>query len=159
VIDNCEHLKEACRALVGAILRSAPSVRVMATSRELLGITGEVTYHVSPLSVPQGLPQPDPATVLAYEAPLLFVERAACVRPGFRATSGNALEIALLCARLDGLPLAIELAAACLNVLSLSEICARLDKRLEFLVSRNGSAPARHQTLRATIDWSHELLS
>lgn len=159
VLDNCEHLKEACRNLAGALLRSSASVRVMATSREVLGITGEVIFHVSPLSVPEAQHPADPATLLAFEAPLLFIERAACVKPGYQATISNASEIAQLCARLDGLPLAIELAAARLNVLSLSEICARLDKRLVLLASRSGVAPPRHQTLRATIDWSHDILS
>ena len=159
VLDNCEHLKEACRNLVASLLRSSPSIRVMATSREVLGITGEVTFHVSPLSVPEAQHPTVPSTLLAYEAPLLFTERAVCVTPGFEATNDNASEIALLCARLEGLPLAIELAAAHLNVLSLSEICNRLDKRLELSAGRDGLAPPRHQTLRATIDWSHDLLS
>ena len=141
------------------LLRSSPSVRVIATSREVLGITGEVTFQVSPLSVPEVQHATDPSKLLAYEAPLLFVERAACVTPGFRATIDNASELAQLCARLEGLPLAIELAAARLSVLSLSEIRSRLHKRLELLAGRDGLAPVRHRTLRATIDWSHDLLS
>lgn len=159
VLDNCEHLKEACRNLADLFLRSCALVRIMATSREVLGITGEVLFPVSPLSVPETQHPTKAGTLLAYEAPLLFVERAACVKPGFQATVDTAPEIAQLCARLDGLPLAIELAAARLNALSLSEICARLDKRLELLAGRDGAAPPRHQTLRATIDWSHDLLS
>jgi predicted ATPase/DNA-binding winged helix-turn-helix (wHTH) protein len=159
VLDNCEHLREACRALAATVLRSSPSVRVIATSREVLGITGEVTFQVSPLSVPEVQHATDPSKLLAYEAPLLFVERAACVTPGFRATIDNASELAQLCARLEGLPLAIELAAARLSVLSLSEIRSRLHKRLELVAGRDGLAPVRHQTLRATIDWSHDLLS
>jgi predicted ATPase/DNA-binding SARP family transcriptional activator len=157
VLDNCEHLTEACQQLVEILLRSAASVRVLATSRETLGVAGEVTFHVPPLSVPQS--EMSAETLVAYEAPSLFIERAACVQPGFRITDTNAPEVARLCTWLDGLPLAIELAAARLNVLSLKEICSRLENRLELLTGRTRSKESRHQTLRAAIDWSYELLS
>ena len=125
VLDNCEHLLDACAALAGALLEACPGVRLLATSREPLGVAGETAWPVPPLPVPPlpdagavgPPPPPDPAALARYAAVRLFAERAAGARPGFALTAGNAAAVAAVCARLDGLPLAIELAAARVRVL------------------------------------------
>lgn len=159
VLDNCEHLIEACAAIVGDVLRACPQVRILATSREALGIEGEVTCQVPPLSIPDLAEFPPIERLKKYEAVRLFVDRAAAVAPAFTVTAHNARTVAQLCSRLDGMPLAIELAAARLKVLSVEQILARLDDRFSLLIEgRRGKLP-RQQTLRATMDWSYQLLS
>ncbi|MFW9770236.1 MAG: DUF4062 domain-containing protein, partial [Candidatus Thorarchaeota archaeon] len=158
ILDNCEHLVDAAAQLAETILRGAPGVRILTTSRQPLGIPGEVTRGVSPLNTP-GLQ--DEATVeqlMQYEAVNLFVERAFEVKPDFNLTDLNAAAVANICARLDGIPLAIELAVARLRVLSVEEIATRLDDRFRLLVGNRSTLP-RQQTLRALIDWSHDLLT
>ncbi|MGH9225480.1 MAG: BTAD domain-containing putative transcriptional regulator [Acidimicrobiales bacterium] len=146
VLDNCEHLAAACAALVDALLRAAPHLRVVATSREPVGVHGETTWTVPPLS--------------RAEAEQLLRDRVAAAAPGVDLTGpGPASEIAAICARLDGIPLAIELAGARARVLSLAEITRRLDDRLRLLVGGPRAGPERHQTLRATIDWSYSALA
>lgn len=159
VLDNCEHLIEACASLTETLLAACPQLTILATSRQVLGIAGELTWRVPSLSLP--LPDADhsPASLAAAEAVQLFVARAGLVQPGFTLTDQNAGAVAHLCRRLDGLPLAIELAAARLNVLSVAQLAARLDDLFRLLASDTRMALPHHQTLRATIDWSYNLLS
>ncbi len=159
VLDNCEHLVEACASLVDSLLRSCSGLRVLATSREPLGVTGEAVWPVPALTVPAGGTSVSPPALGEFEATRLFVERATLVRPGFAAREGNAAAIAEVCRRLDGIPLAIELAAARAKVLSVEQIADKLDDRFALLAGGNRTAPKRQQTLRAAIDWSHDLLS
>jgi predicted ATPase/DNA-binding CsgD family transcriptional regulator len=157
VLDNCEHLVDAVAKLVDALLRSCPRLRVLATSREQLGVTGEVTLPVPPLSVP-GPRLPHSTRGLAqFDAVALFVERAAATMPALRLTEDNQIAVAEICHRLDGLPLAIELAAARLRVLSPEEILHRLSDRFRLLRTGPRSVSARQQTLRASIEWSYDL--
>jgi predicted ATPase/DNA-binding SARP family transcriptional activator/tetratricopeptide (TPR) repeat protein len=212
VLDNCEHLAAACAVLVGRLLGAAPRVRVLATSREVLGVAGEVVWPVPPLTVPgepgqagpggaqaavpgepgragpggaqdavpAGVPDlvgeaaaeevgagvlsgPDgdgaaPEVLAGYDAVRLFVERAAAADPGFALDAANAPVVAELCRRLDGLPLAIELAAARVRALPVPEIAARLEDRFRLLGGGGRTSDPRQRTLRATIDWSWELL-
>jgi non-specific serine/threonine protein kinase len=158
LLDNAEHLLEACAALVGDIIRACPQVRVLVTSRERLDIAGEVTYRVPSFSVPSGK-QLAPDELIANESVRLFVDRAQLVRPHFRATEDNAATLASVCRRLDGIPLAIELAAPRLRAMSLEEMDARLDRCLSLLTSGSRSALPRHRTLRSLFDWSYDLLS
>ena len=143
VVDNCEHVAEAARAVIDAALRAGPAVRVLATSREHLGLAGEVTWLVPPLELD-----------VAVE---LFEQRARAALPGFDGGQRSATE--RLCARLDGIPLAIELAAARVNVLSVDQITERLDDALRLLGDTHGATPTRQRTLRATCEWSYALLS
>lgn len=155
VLDNCEHVLTACAELVKLLL-NAPSLKVLLTSREPLGIEGEVRYSVLPLSLPE---HGQPFVELAKgEAVRLFVERARSIRPEFALTAENAELVADICRHLDGLPLAIELASARVNVLSLQQLGERLEQRLDVLVSATRKVE-RHHTLRAAIDWSYQLLS
>jgi predicted ATPase len=166
VLDNCEHLLGACAALAAALLGACPGLRVLATSRRPLGLAGEATWWVSPLAWPAGpageaLPPealPAPAALLEYGAVRLFVERARDVRPAFALTAANAPDVVRVCACLDGLPLALELAARQAAVLPPAELAARLDARLRLLTGGGPAAHPRQQTLRATLDWSHALL-
>src|SRR5918998_147747 len=158
VLDNCEHLIEACATLAEALLRSCPELRVLATSREALGITGEVAWHVPSLSLPDVRRLPDIESLPRYESARLFVERAAAVKPTFALTEHNAPAVARVCYRLDGIPLAIELAAARTKVLSVEEISERLDDSFGLLADGGRTAMPRQRTLHATMDWSHELL-
>ena len=159
VLDNCEHLIEACADLAGSLLRGCPGVRILATSREALGVPGEAGWSVPPLAVPEEAAESAPAEALArVEAVRLFVERAATAQAGFRLTARNAAAVARICRRLDGLPLAIELAAARARMLTPEEIAARLDDRFRLLVGGERTAPPRQQTLRGAIDWSYRLL-
>jgi predicted ATPase/DNA-binding CsgD family transcriptional regulator len=159
VVDNCEHLLGAAADLVADVLRAAPGVRVIATSREPLSVAGEHVIPVPPLD----LPAPDAAEPLARlrqnEAVLLFTERAAAASGDFDLTEANRAAVAGLCRRLDGLPLAIELAAVRTRVLSAQQILDRLADRFGLLTGGSRAALARHQTLRTTIDWSHDLLT
>ncbi len=156
-IDNCEHLIEASARLVGALLASGPKIRVLATSRESLGIIGESLWRVPSLSMPDK-DRVTPTAVGECEAVRLFLDRARLVVPGYTLAHDNAGALAQLCRRLDGMPLAIELAAGRLNVLSAEQIAARLDDRFR-LLSGGRTAPTRQQTLRAALDWSYDLLS
>ena len=158
VLDNCEHLLAACTALAGTLLRAAPALRILATSREALGIAGERHYRVPPLSVPDPEHLPSPELAGSYEAVRLFVARAQERRDTFALTAANARAVAEICARLDGIPLAIELAAARVASASVETIAARLDDRFRLLSTGSGDLPTRQRTLRATLDWSWDLL-
>ncbi len=156
VLDNCEHLVSACANLADALLQAAPQVRILATSREALHIPGEQTYPVLPLAVPDR--KAGVEALLRSEAVQLFVERARLQKPGFSLTEREAPAIAELCARLDGIPLALELAAARLRSLSVSDINARLNDRFKLLIGGSRVALERQQTLRALVSWSYDLL-
>jgi class 3 adenylate cyclase len=159
VLDNCEHLLGACATLVDSLVKSCPDVRVLCTSREALGINGETTYRIPSLSVPDAK-GPAKAEVLSkYEAVTLFVDRAQAAQPGFTLTDQNAAAVAQICVRLDGIPLAIELAAARVKAMSVDQIATRLDDRFRLLTGGSRTALPRQQTLRAMIDWSYDLLS
>jgi predicted ATPase/class 3 adenylate cyclase len=164
LLDNCEHLIAPCAQLTETLLRACPEVRMLATSREALGILGEVAWPVPPLPVPDlewlQRREDDPlATVFEYEGVRLFVERGTAVLPSFTVTRQNALALAEVCYRLDGIPLAIELAAARVKALPVERIAERLDDRFRLLTGGSRTALPRQQTLRALIDWSYELLS
>ena len=146
VLDNCEHLLDACAALVVALLGGCPRLTLLATSREPIGVPGEVTWRVPSLS-------------LADEAIELFTDRARRARPDFRLTDDNAATVTEICRRLDGMPLAIELAAARVRALSLTEIVDSLHDRFRLLTGGARTAVRRQQTLRASVDWSHALLT
>lgn len=155
VLDNCEHLSAACASLVRDLLRAAPDMVVLATSREPLGVPGESLWPVPPLT----LPAPGDPDLCASEAVRLFVERATAVDPHFSLSEDTRAAVAEICRRLDGVPLAIELAAARVRTISVVEIADRLRDRFRLLVGRDPTAPDRHHTLRAAIDWSYEALS
>ncbi|MFE1317498.1 BTAD domain-containing putative transcriptional regulator [Kitasatospora phosalacinea] len=161
VLDNCEHLLDAVAGLVAGLLSRAPHVRVLATSREPLGLTGEALCPVPslPLPDPGTDPAADPDAVLAYPAVRLFADRAAAVRPGFRVDAGTAPLVVAVCRALDGIPLAIELAAARTRSLTLRQVADRLDDRFRLLAGGDRAALPRHRTLRAVVDWSWELLA
>jgi len=159
VLDNCEHLVSACACLADALLRVCPTLRIVATSREALGLAGELTYRVPSLSLPDIKRLPAAQQLLDYEAIRLFVERATFNDPRFEITSNNAAAVAQICTRLDGIPLAIELAAARVKVLAVEQIARRLDDRFGLLTGGGRATIPRHQTLRATLDWSYALLS
>ncbi|MEU1426705.1 LuxR C-terminal-related transcriptional regulator [Nocardia sp. NPDC005746] len=157
IVDNCEHLVEAVAGLVESILRACPDVRILATSRETLDIEGEAAYPLSPLDVPDPATNPSLRTVTRNDAIALFAERAAAAVPGFEVNDDNRLSIARVCAQLDGLPLAIELAAARIRTMSVEQILNRLDDRFAFLTRGNRSAPRRQQTMHTCMDWSYDL--
>ena len=159
ILDNCEHLITACAEFAEALLRAALRLCILATSREGLGINGETIWQVPSLSVPEPLQGRSAETLAKYDATRLFVERATAVDPAFRVTGSNAAEVARVCHRLDGIPLAIELAAARVNVLSIEQIDCRLNDRFRLLTGRSRTAVPRQRTLRATVDWSYDLLS
>ena len=165
LLDNCEHLIEACAQLAEALLKACPDLWILATSREILDIPGEAVFVVPPLSLPEPQPRRSPASgqgaLTAYdqsEAVRLFVERATIVSPSFELTAENGMWVAEICRRLDGMPLAIELAAARVRALSVQQIAGHLDDRFHLLASGNRTAPLRHQTLAAALDWSYTLL-
>jgi len=159
VLDNCEHLLDACAVLVDALLRSCPELRVLATSRQMLGIHGECTMRVPSLSVPDPERLPPPDALMQYEAVTLFAERAAAVLQGFTVTRENHAALAHLCQRLDGIPLALELAAVRVSTLSVAEVLERLEDRFPLLTGGSRAALPRQQTLQALMDWSFDLLS
>jgi predicted ATPase/class 3 adenylate cyclase len=162
VLDNCEHLIADCARIASTLLRSCPQVKVIASSREALNVEGETIWALAPLTMPdfrRDEPLLDADQIAQLEAVQLFVERATAVRPDFRLTSENAALIARICWRLDGLPLAIELAAARVKLLPLAQILERLDDRFRLLTGGSRSALPRQQTLGALIDWSYDLLS
>ncbi|HEY9525766.1 MAG TPA: adenylate/guanylate cyclase domain-containing protein [Anaerolineales bacterium] len=158
ILDNCEHLIAACAGLSDHLLRSCPRLKILASSREALGIAGETVYHVPPLSLPDPA-HVTPEALLDSEAARLFLERASAVQSNFHLTDQNASAVARICHRLDGIPLALELAAARVAVFSAEEIAAHLEDRFKLLTGGNRAALPRHQTLRALIDWSYDLLS
>lgn len=159
VLDNCEHVVRSAAGLVAALLGRCGRLEVLATSREALSIPGETAWLVPPLSLPDLEEPPTPASLAGSEAVQLFVDRAADVVPSFQVTEANAGDIAAICRRLDGIPLALELAAARMRALGPAQLLARLDDRFRVLTSRTRSALPRHRTLRAAIDWSYELLT
>ncbi len=160
VLDNCEHLLAACAHVAASVLAGCPGVDVLATSREPLHAEGEYTFRVPSLALPSPVPDPAPDLVQLGQVPSvrLFVERAAQVRPGFRLDVGNAQGVSDLCRRLDGMPLALELAAARTTVLEPAEIVQRLGDVLSMLAG-GANGVTRHQTLRGTLEWSHDLLT
>jgi non-specific serine/threonine protein kinase len=165
VLDNCEHLLDACAVLTEALLGACPGVRVLATSRAPLGAGGEALCPVPPLRLPPagdgapGAPAPAPAQLAQSEAVRLFADRAAAARPGFAVTAENAAAVAQVCRRLDGLPLAIELAAARVRALAVGDLAAQLEDRFRLLTGGGRAAPPRLRTLRAAVDWSYALLT
>jgi len=159
VLDNCEHVIGASAALADALLRSAPRLTILATSREPLRVPGEVVFRVPSLAIPDPDSAEAPEALLSYEAVRLFVERARAVAPGFRLDESNAAAVARICHRLDGLPLALELAAARTDALSADALAERLDDRFRLLRAGSRAAPTRQQTLEAALDWSYELLA
>ena len=158
ILDNCEHLVDACANMAERILRTATNVRILASSREALGVAGEVTYRVPSLALPDKDHLPSLETLNQYEAVKLFIDRAISAQPTFAVTNENAPSLAQICHRLDGIPLAIELAAAKIRVLSLEQIAKRLDDRFRLLTGGRRTALERHKTLRAAVDWSYNLL-
>jgi predicted ATPase/class 3 adenylate cyclase len=159
VMDNCEHLVEGCARLIQVLLQRCPILTVLATSREVLDVPGEVMWRLSPLALPEAERSDAVDDLLRSEAVALFVDRATLADPSFRLDQKNAARVAEICSRLDGIPLALELAAARISVMSLEDLAARLEDRFRALRSGSRTATPRQQTLRATIDWSHELLT
>jgi predicted ATPase/DNA-binding CsgD family transcriptional regulator len=180
ILDTCEHVVAAIANLVRDLIAGCPLIRLVATSREPLRVRGETVWRVPPLSLPapplpgslpgSGTPRQQPLSVSSapdtalaaaaeYESVQLFVDRAAAVRPGFTLTAGNCMAVVQLCRTLDGVPLAIELAAARIRALSVEQIAARIDDRFRLLASGDRTAPRRQQTLQAAVDWSFELLT
>src|ERR1700728_2955467 len=158
VLDNCEHLAGAAAGLVEGMLAACPALVVLATSREALGVEGERSWPVPPLSLPAASAAPTASLLARCDAVQLFEQRAQLVRPTFQVTDANAGAVLSICRRLDGLPLAIELAAARMRMLSSAQLAERLGDIFSVLVGGARSAPPRHQALRATLDWSHDLL-
>ncbi len=156
VMDNCEHLVDPAAALIDQLLARCPKLRVLATSREPLGITGEMLHPVGPLAMP--IQDAAPAEALRFPAVRLFADRGAAARPGFTVDETTVRPVLRICRALDGIPLAIELAAARLRALSPDQIAARLDDRFRLLAGGSRAAMPRHQTLRAVFDWSWDLL-
>ena len=159
ILDNCEHLLEATSRLVDFLLDSCRHLRIMATSREAIGVEGEVRWLVPPLSVPEQGRTPSSVELEDYESVRLFVERARGRDPSFSLSPKNALAVTEICRRLEGIPLAIELAAARVGTLSIEQISERLEGSLELLTRGGRTAVPRQRTLKGTLDWSHELLS
>jgi predicted ATPase/DNA-binding SARP family transcriptional activator len=157
VLDNFEHLVTEGAPLVRTLLDQAPTLQCLVTSRQRLNVEGEMEFAVQPLSIPGGEMTPEQLTL--YESVELFVDRAQVVLPDFQVTNANAPAVAELCRRLEGIPLAIELAAARAQVLTPAQMLRHLGQRLAFLVSRRRDAPRRHRTLREAIDWSYQLLA
>ena len=159
VLDNCEHLIGSCSILAEKILKSSAGIRILATSREALRCQGEQTHHTLSLSAPDPKEIHTPEKITQYEAVRLFIERALVANPKFRVNNDNAAAVAAICHRLDGIPLAIELAAARTKILSPEKIHERLDDRFSLLTGGRRTAIPRQQTLRAMIDWSYDLLN
>ncbi|MEP6678851.1 MAG: tetratricopeptide repeat protein, partial [Betaproteobacteria bacterium] len=158
ILDNCEHVISASAELVAELLQAGPNVKVIATSREALNVSGEHTYPVPALGVPEAQLVPTPAELWEYGAVRLFVARATSVDPAFAITPRNAPAIVEICRQLDGIPLALELAAARVRALAVESIAARLSDRFGLLARGDRAAIPRQQTLRALIDWSYDLL-
>ncbi len=162
ILDNCEHLAAACAALAEALLSEVPKLWLLVTSRVILNIEGEAILNVPPLALPEDRPEDRsstlPARLAEFPAVSLFLDRAQATQADFKLTVQNAGAVAQICRQLDGLPLAIELAAPCLNFLGVEEIAARLGDRFELLSEGRGTKMPHHRTLRAMVDWSYELL-
>jgi predicted ATPase/DNA-binding NarL/FixJ family response regulator len=158
-LDNCEHLIDASARVCQRLLAGAPGLRVLATSREPLRVAAETVWQVPPLSVPAAPAEASAESIRCYEAVRLFADRAAAARPDFALDLANSGAVAAICQALDGLPLAIELAAPWVRVLSVQQIAARLGDRFGLLTSGDRTAPQRQRTLRAAIDWSYDLLT
>ena len=159
ILDNCEHLVAACAVLAEHLLGACSGLRILATSREPLRVPGEVTWRVPSLTLPAPGRSVKPAELASYESVRLFCERAGDVASGFALGEDNAGAVAEICLRLDGMPLALELAAARVGALSPAQIAARLGDCLAVLTTGSRSAVDRQQTLRATLSWSHALLT
>jgi predicted ATPase/DNA-binding SARP family transcriptional activator len=159
VLDNCEHLLAPCSSLAASLLKNCPKLQILATSREILNVPGEWTYRVPSLPVPDSQQLPPLNQLIQAEAVRLFIDRAAQAAPGFSLNEDNARDVVTICLRLDGIPLAIELAAARVRVISLNQITARLDNVFSLLMGGSRTLMPRQQTLRAAIDWSYTLLS
>ena len=159
ILDNCEHLLDACAKFTDSVLRGSRGVRILASSREALGIAGETAYRVPSLPTPSPKEQIEIERLEKYESVQLFTERAAQSQPTFKVTKATSPAVAQICHRLDGIPLAIELAAARVKVLSVDQIAERLDDRFRLLTGGSRTALPRQQTLRALIDWSYQLLT
>ncbi|MFN2465377.1 MAG: LuxR C-terminal-related transcriptional regulator [Candidatus Dormibacteria bacterium] len=159
VLDNCEHMVEACAALSDLILRSCPSIRLISTSREPLGVLGEMVYRVPSLGMPEAGDTPDEAAAQSFEAIRLFADRARSSRPNFKISEQNVGAVIEICRRLDGIPLAIELAAARVRTLPLQRIVTGLSDRFRLLTGGTRMAVPRQQTLEASIEWSVSLLT
>ncbi len=158
ILDNCEHLTGACADLAAGLLQASGRLRVLATSRTALGMEGELLYRVRPLAVPDEAAQTSPDAVTRYDAVRLFLERVRLVRPEFRLDAHNAADVAEICRSLDGLPLAIELAAARLRRLALRDVVGGIADRFRLLATRTRPLHRRHQTMLEAIDWSYDLL-
>ncbi len=159
ILDNCEHLIAACAEIANALLRNCPNVTILASSREAMNITGELVYPLHALALPDPKARHSIHSLAQYDAVRLFVDRASLVRPDFAVTNQNAASLAQLCHRLDGIPLALELAAARVRSLPVEEINGRLDNRFRLLTGGSRNVLPRQQTLRALIDWSYDLLN
>ena len=158
ILDNCEHLLDATARLVDELLDACPAIRIVATSREALGVEGEQSWPTPSLGLPARDAPASPKELAGADAVTLFLERARAVRPDFELSAGNAPAVASLCSRLDGIPLAIELAAARVSALGPQDILERIDQRFLLLTGGSRTALERHQTLQAAVDWSYELL-
>lgn len=159
LLDNCEHVLASCAGLVSSLLQGCPDLRILCTSREPLNLEGESTYRVPSLSLPEPRKVVSVAALSQYEAVSLFIERARAAVPTFRVTDENAPAVAQICCRLDGIPLALELAAARVRMLGPEQLLERLDNRFRLLTGGRRNALPRQQTLRAMIDWSYDLLT
>ena len=159
ILDNCEHLLEACASLADQLLHACPELTILTSSREFLGVAGEMPFRVPPLSLPDLRHLPSFIDISEYDAVRLFVERARVVSPNFALTENNSTYIAQVVNRLDGIPLAIELAASRLRMMGIEQIAQRLSDAFRLLTGGSRTALPRHQTLRALIDWSYNLLS
>ena len=159
VLDNCEHLVVACASLAADLLRSCPNVHILASSREPLNVAGEQTYRVPTLTLPNPKQAQTVESLSQFEAVRLFIDRAQAVQSSFSVTDTNAPAVAQVCFHLDGIPLAIELAAARVRSLSVEEINRRLDQRFRLLTGGSRDTLPRQQTLRALVDWSYDLLT
>jgi predicted ATPase/class 3 adenylate cyclase len=159
ILDNCEHLIAACATLAHDLLQACQGLKILASSREALGVTGEVPFHVPSLSLPDLSQLPELGIIERVEGVRLFIERARTAREDFQLRDDNVASVVQVCQRLDGIPLAIELAVARLGVLTVSQLASRLDNAFRLLTGGARTALPRQQTLRATIDWSYQLLS
>src|SRR6516225_8860583 len=159
VVDGCEHLADACAVMADVLLRGCPELRIIATSRHVLGVAGEVTIAVPPMTIPAEGDRVGPEELLRYEAVRLFSARAAAVLQGFTVDAGNAAAVADVCRTLDGIPLAVELAAVRLRSLSPEQIVCRLGSRFQLLSGGGPADQPHHRTLQAALEWSYELLS
>jgi len=159
ILDNCEHLIDTCAQVSGSLLQACPKLKILSTSREPLRIAGERTYRVPSLAIPDTNQLPPLENLMQFEAIHLFVERASTIKPDFELTKENASFVAQICSRLDGIPLAIELAVARVKMLTPEQIAARLDDRFHLLTGGSRTALPRQQTLQAMIDWSYSLLT